>query len=258
MRGDAPRGSEPIAWTSAKDSAAVAVSMPRGAGRLFFSGALDAWRFRAEDGGAFDRYWRSTIAGLALAVRPPISITIEPRILRPGERGEVVVRVRMDANGASGLSRPSTLLGTALSSSKGRTPFVAAEIDGVPIRLWPEPEAGLFRGTFDARGSVGRSTIVAHVDGVKPLSASQPLVIRGDARHTLPQVAPPLSMFASSQHGIDVAPENVAAVERFIRTSIVAPTEAQTRHPMRSGWWIVPFATCLSAEWWLRRRRGLR
>jgi hypothetical protein len=243
MSGDLPIASERIAWTSGKDSAAVAISTPRGNGRLFLSGALDAWRFRAEDGGAFDRYWQSTIAGLALAVLPPISITVEPPILRPGERGEVVVRVRKEGNVASGFSR---------------TPSARAEIDGLPIRLWPEPEVGVFRGTFDAGGRAGRSTVVAHVDGIKPASASRLLVIRSDARHTLPQMAPPLSLLSSSHHGIDVAPDNVAAVERFIRTNIVAASEAQTRHPMRSGWWIVPFAACLSAEWWLRRRRGLR
>jgi hypothetical protein len=83
-------------------------------------------------------------------------------------------------------------------------------------------------------------------------------MVHGDARHTFPQSAPPLSMLASSHHGIDAAPENVSAVERRIRSSIVAPSEDQIRHPMRSGWWIVPFAACLSAEWWFRRRRGLR
>ena len=113
-RTDVPTAPERVAWTSGKDPATVATSSPRGNGRLFFSGALDAWRFRAEDGGAFDRHWQSTIAGLALAVRPPISITVEPPVLRPGERGEVVVRVR---NGDS----------------------VRAEFDGQPIRLWPEP-----------------------------------------------------------------------------------------------------------------------
>jgi hypothetical protein len=29
-------------------------------------------------------------------------------------------------------------------------------------------------------------------------------------------------------------------------------------YPMRTPWWILPFAACLSAEWWLRRRDGLR
>jgi hypothetical protein len=30
------------------------------------------------------------------------------------------------------------------------------------------------------------------------------------------------------------------------------------RRPMRSGWWLLPFAAGLAAEWWQRRRRGLR
>ena len=29
-------------------------------------------------------------------------------------------------------------------------------------------------------------------------------------------------------------------------------------HPMRSGWWILPFAGLLAAEWTIRRRKGLR
>jgi hypothetical protein len=28
-------------------------------------------------------------------------------------------------------------------------------------------------------------------------------------------------------------------------------------HPMRSPWWIIPFALLLGYEWWARRRRGL-
>ncbi len=63
------------------------VSAPRGTGRLLLSGAMDAWRFRAADNGAFDRFWPSTIAGLALAVPPPIAIAIDPPLLRPGDTG---------------------------------------------------------------------------------------------------------------------------------------------------------------------------
>jgi hypothetical protein len=32
----------------------------------------------------------------------------------------------------------------------------------------------------------------------------------------------------------------------------------EVRHPMRSFWWLLPFAFALSAEWWLRRRAGAR
>jgi hypothetical protein len=32
----------------------------------------------------------------------------------------------------------------------------------------------------------------------------------------------------------------------------------RTARPMRSPWWILPFATLLCAEWTLRRRAGMR
>ena len=40
---------------------------------------------------------------------------------------------------------------------------------------------------------------------------------------------------------------------RALATPTLVPTQV---HPMRSLFWIVPFALCLSAEWYLRRRDG--
>jgi hypothetical protein len=37
-----------------------------------------------------------------------------------------------------------------------------------------------------------------------------------------------------------------------------APLEEHRSRPMRSAWWIVPFAGLLSIEWAVRRRRGQR
>ena len=54
------------------------------------------------------------------------------------------------------------------------------------------------------------------------------------------------------------AKDRLADLERFMRGLPTAPPALQVRHPMRSAWWILPFAMCLSAEWWLRRRRGVR
>jgi hypothetical protein len=54
-----------------------------------------------------------------------------------------------------------------------------------------------------------------------------------------------------------VTPEHLADLERFLRETVAAPRAELVHHPMRSTWWIVPFVVCLSAEWWLRRRRGL-
>jgi hypothetical protein len=124
--------------------------------------------------------------------------------------------------------------------------------------LWPAAEAGVFRGTFTARETDGRSTIVARVDGASPLSASRTIPVRADTRRALPETTAPLSLVSSSHNGIDVTPDNVAEIAQFIRRTVTAPESPVTRRPMRSGWWMIPFAAGLSAEWYLRRRRGAR
>ena len=55
---------------------------------------MDAWRFRGEPGGAFDRFWRSTIAGLAIEARPAVDVRLTPRRASPGQRVQVTARVR--------------------------------------------------------------------------------------------------------------------------------------------------------------------
>jgi hypothetical protein len=57
---------------------------------------------------------------------------------------------------------------------------------------------------------------------------------------------------------MDVKPSEIDALARRLRRSIAADSTAAPRHPMRSAIWFVPFAGCLSLEWWLRRRRGAR
>jgi hypothetical protein len=231
----------PGTGVSAAAGSPVIVSMPRGDGRLMLSGAMDAWRYRAADNGAFDRFWQSTIAGLALAVAPPIAIDTEPRLLRPGEWADVAVAVR---------SRDIA--------------WVSASLDGVhPIRLLPEPETGRYRGRFLARDTPGRSTIEVRAasavsEGSAPRTSAQTMLVQADIRRPAPAGGASLAMLASSHRGIDVTPERVADLEAFLRGALRLPRVSEVRYPMRSVWWIVPFAGCLSAEWWMRRRRGLR
>jgi hypothetical protein len=237
MRTIAP-GSEVIARVPDADPARALpaiVSAPRGSGRLLLSGAMDAWRFRAADNAAFDRFWQSTIAGLALAVPPPIAIAIEPPLLQPGEAGAVIVRVH---------ARDATA--------------VSASIDGdQPIRLLPDSEAGVYRGRFVAKSTPGLSAVEVRTAAAQPLSASHRFVVSAGARR-LPPHGAPLALLASSHRGIDVSPDRIPELEHFVRGAITTPPTLQTRHPMRSAWWMLPFAVCLSAEWWMRRRRGLR
>jgi hypothetical protein len=127
-----------------------------------------------------------------------------------------------------------------------------------PIRLRPEAEAGVFRGTWTAGGAPARLTIDVRAAEGRAEPVSRTVLVRSDARHATPDVVPALSMLAASHHGIDAKPDRLADVERFIRRTVASPRTSAARHPMRSAWWFVPFAACLSAEWWLRRRRGLR
>src|SRR5439155_3105706 len=69
----------------------VVTVTPYGGGRLLLSGALDAWRYRAEDNAAFDRFWQALIAGIAMAAPPAIDIEVEPSVIAPGDQTEVLV-----------------------------------------------------------------------------------------------------------------------------------------------------------------------
>ena len=231
-----PPGSDVVARIPGTDAAPVIVSMARGDGRLLLSGAMDAWRFRASDNGAFDRFWQSTIAGLALAVPPPIAISVDPPLLRPGERADFTVRVR---------SRDVASVSASLDRDQ-------------PIRLVPDPEAGAYSGHFVAKDTPGRSILEVRAVAPQPISASQTLLVQPDVHRVRSTAAPSLGMLATSHRGIDVNPERVADLERFLRNAVASLRAPLVRHPMRSTWWILPFALCLSAEWWLRRRQGLR
>ena len=155
-----------------------------------------------------------------------------PPILNPGEHGDIIVRTRA-------------------------TP-VRASIDGRPIRLWPEAESGVFRGSFTARDTDGRSTVVAQVDGATSSSTSRSVIVSAGARHPLPDTTAPLSLLSASRQGTDVTPDQIGTLEQFVRRTVIPSPAIVTRRPMRSPWWMIPFAACLSVEWYLRRRRSDR
>jgi hypothetical protein len=203
---------EPVIWTA-----------PRGAGRILFSGAMDAWRFRSEPQVEFDRFWRSAIAGLALAARPPISLKVLP--------GRLIVSL------ADRLADDAKVSGTT--------------------RLFPAEGRGEFYGLLDSDAASKDAIAVAisshgitHEQRVSPEPPTSGVLVDPPG--------PPLAMLASTHGGIDVSPEKLADLERFLRSAPTGPSALVERRPMHSIVWMIPFAACLSGEWWLRRRRGLR
>ena len=179
-----PRGPDAtvVASLPGRDAQPVIVSVPRGDGRLLVSGAMDAWRFRAADRLAFDRFWQSSIAGFALSAPPLVSVSVEPPLLKPGGRGEVTVRLRSHREGP-----------------------VSATLNGdQPIRLTPGAETGMFHGTIAAGTTTGQLRLVVDVGGASPLTTSRSVVVQTDSRPNPPGLTPPLALLSSSHHGIDV------------------------------------------------------
>ena len=126
------------------------------------------------------------------------------------------------------------------------------------MRLVPGAETGVFRGRMTA-ATKGRSVVDVRAFGVGAAQSARRVVpVLADAQAPSAEAIAPLSKLAASHRGIDASAERLDEVARFVRRAVAAPRAAVVRRPMRSAWWMLPFAACLSAEWWRRRRLGLR
>lgn len=214
------------------------VVTPAGNGRIVIAGAMDAWRYRDHDAGAFDRFWRSLVAESA-AAGAALQLTFENRVASPGSRQRFTVR-----------SRRSRALTTSAASAVGRCDDGPAQT----IRLWPAGARDTFHGDLpiDDRGPC---TIDASMDD-RRLTAGVAVVpaARRGAQITLVK----LERDARAAGGAIATEDDLSPIATAL-AAVDARDRAPTPiHPMQSAWWIVIFAGCLSAEWWLRRRAGLR
>jgi hypothetical protein len=65
-----------------------------------------------------------------------------------------------------------------------------------------------------------------------------------------------LNSWVAARGGRVIPNAEIASLENVLGDAVHAAPRLETWNPMRSAWWIVPFALALSGEWWLRRRRG--
>jgi hypothetical protein len=222
----------------------VVVSWPRGGGRILWSGALDAWRYRARNDDGFARFWSALVAAVAEGAPPRIGVRVDPAIAAPGESVAVRVAVRAteivrDAGGA-------------------RTPSVEARIiaaDGSErvVRLWPTAEAGAFEGRIPAPAP-GRYDVRASLSGKAAADAA--LVVADGIGRPGGDAGAMLQWVAASTGGVTIVPSELDRLASHLETLQRAETTVGI-HPLRSPWWMAPFAFALSAAWALGRRRGL-
>jgi hypothetical protein len=239
------RGATAVASLPGSPPRAAIVSLPRGRGRVVFSGALDAWRYRSsvEADRAFSRFWTGLLANLGASSPRRLSITVDPAVAAPGER--LTVHASIDPEAFP-------------SRQGGEGPLVAASLvarDGTKhfVRLWPAAEEGRFdgevmapaAGLYDARLSVDGKT------------ADTALLIADDVQHPPGYDDEALQLIARTTGGVAGDLSDTTGLERHLRM-LPRHDEPHPVRPMRAGWWSLPFAAALCAEWAIRRRRGAR
>lgn len=221
--------------------------MPLGAGQVVVNGALDAWRHRATPDSGFDEFWRVALAEAADRAMRPVDVRLAENLLPPGGRVAATIVLRDEAMTAD--------------REPARATTVTATIDGPggqrAVRVWPDGAAGQLRAAFT----------LPHAPGVYRL-----VVTAGERRgEAAVVVAAPtagtsraadsrgvLDAWATSRRGRVLTEDAIDNLPRAI-ADVVAPSRRERDwHPMRSAWWIAPFALALGGEWWWRRRHGLR
>ena len=69
---------------------------------------------------------------------------------------------------------------------------------------------------------------------------------------------PALRAVVDRSGGLDVKVTGVGSVVDALAALAPDTRTPESRYPMRSPWWLLPFVACVGGEWWLRRRAGLR
>jgi hypothetical protein len=227
-----------------KSARPVVVGYPEGAGLVIFSGALDAWRFRATDAAAFSRFWRSRVAEAALAAPPRLGLQMNPSVARPGETVSIRAQLRPTEFDDRAMPLRMPAIRASLVGSTGQQEL---------IRLWPTAEIGAFEARIKAPVS-GRYDVRVSVDD--GASADDVLTVMDDAAHPVPGISPDMDqLVAKATGGIVANASDLSPLERHLR-SLPKSTVDDSQHPARSPWYVVLVAGLLCSEWAIRRRRG--
>jgi hypothetical protein len=222
-------GARPVVW-----------SAPVGAGRLVVSGAFDAWRFRDPATSSFDRFWRTTIANAADATLAPVVLRASSTTAAAGERLDVTAWLRDEAV-SSPLATPPAEVRVTVDDTTS------------PTRAWPRAT-----GELQARVRVPQTPGLHRIGfDVGGRHADIPILVGRDLHQIEAGSEATLRDWSIASGGAVLSPSKLASLPDLLRRSIHAEARMVTWHPMRSAWWLVPFVVALSAEWWLRRRRGL-
>jgi hypothetical protein len=233
-----PNDGEP--WMQLVDSSIVVWSRPVGAGTVVVAGALDAWTFRDATRSAFAELWPRLVAEASARIAPPVSMTVHPAVAPPGAWRVAEITAgdaeALDASWTLTLRDADTL---AAAARARRIPLIARG-DGRWSATWR-----------DETETAGTSTLSLGASSTEMITI--PVATRVGADAVVTPHASLLASLALATGGRVLESDNVGDV----LDAVLAPADRQHPwQPMRSPWWLLPFAGALLAEWWLRRRAG--
>ena len=213
---------------------------PVGLGQLYVSGAFDAWRFRDTSMSTFDATWRDLVDEAAAAHQPPLELQVTPRLLTPRAAISIVARPRDSLNTA-----PLSLLMRAVDAADGAA---------VPNAIAAAARGGAYEAVVRAPLDTGTYEVLA-IQGAD--TARVPVVVAPVVSLGADDDPDLLSAWTASRGGRVIPRDSLASLTGILDDALRPVPRMVEWHPMRSPWWILPFALALSAEWWQRRRRGL-
>ncbi len=234
------RASNRLANSTTSAAQTVIWRVPVGLGQLVISGAFDAWRYRDTAQSTFDATWRDLVDDAASQRQTALDVRLSPSLVVPRARTTLVVTLRD--------TMPAIPIRVTLRA-------VDAPTEGpTPLTLGAPRDRGQFVASFRAPAASGRYEALV-VQG--PDTARVPLVVMPSVAHDADNEPDLLSAWATSGGGLVVPRDSAASVTTVLDAVLRPIPKVSAWHPMRSAWWIVPFALALVAEWWIRRRRGL-
>jgi hypothetical protein len=246
-----PRTAEVLARTVMADDSSsnrpVLWRVPLGAGRVIVSSALDAWRYRDRGLSKFDQLWQTLIAEASSGALPALDVRVSPGVVSPGDDVDVDVMLREAA--LREVTSPRDTVRASVSAH-----IVGARGLRTPLRLWPTANIGEFHTAVRAPHDTGAYRVVVASGG---LDADAPFVVAANVSHATPSDIDLLESLAASRGGKVISAGALDSLAPALSAIVRPGSRAETWHPMRSAWWIVPFALALGGEWLIRRRAGL-
>jgi len=210
-----------------------------GGGRVIVNSALDGWRTRSAEASGYASFWRSLVGDEAAATPRSVDVRLASRFATEGTNVAATIDI--------------------LGGAVPRAEWQSTEGAVTPVRLWPDG-GGRYRAEFRAPDVPGRYRLVVTTDGVLAAEArAEFLVVEpGDVHTPLSADTRKLAAFASSRGGAVIPMGEIETLPSRLAAAVASAPVATPTRPLRSPWWIVPFAGLLSVEWWSRRRRGAR